>query len=92
MDLDWERDSLLHLLGFLIEVLAELPDGDSSLHGKQTWNKMTGLVKMYETSELENIQMSLCDTAPAECRCRRACQSLSDPQKGWNIFTRSSHI
>lgn len=34
MDLDWERDSLLQLLGFLIEVLAELPDGDSSLDGK----------------------------------------------------------
>lgn len=34
MDLDWKRDSLLQLLGFLIEVLAELPDGDSSLEGK----------------------------------------------------------
>lgn len=34
VDLNWERDSLLQLLGFLIEVLAELPDGDSSLDGK----------------------------------------------------------
>lgn len=34
MDLDRERDSLLQLLGFLIEVLAELPDRDSSLNGK----------------------------------------------------------
>lgn len=34
MDLDWERDSLLQVFGFLIEVLAELPDGDSSLDGR----------------------------------------------------------
>lgn len=34
MDLDRERDALLQLLGFLIEVLAELPDGDSFLDGK----------------------------------------------------------
>lgn len=31
MDLDRERDALLQLLGFLIEVFAELPDGYSSL-------------------------------------------------------------
>lgn len=34
VDLYWKRDSLLQLFGLLIEVLAELPDGDSSLGGK----------------------------------------------------------
>lgn len=37
VDLDWKRDSLLQLLGFLIEVLAELSDGDSFLDGTHTW-------------------------------------------------------
>lgn len=37
MNLDWKRDSLLQLLGFLIEFLAELSDGDSFLDGTQTW-------------------------------------------------------
>lgn len=33
---------------------------------------------MDEKSELENIQMShcVCHTAPAECRCLRACHSI----------------
>lgn len=37
MDLDRERDAVLQLLGFLIEVLAELPDGDSFLDGEKWW-------------------------------------------------------
>lgn len=37
MNLDWKRDSFLQLLGFLIEVLAELSDGDSFLDGTYTW-------------------------------------------------------
>lgn len=35
VDLDRDRDALLQLLCFLIEVLAELPDGDSSLDEKR---------------------------------------------------------
>lgn len=35
VDLDWERDALLELLGFLIEVFAELSNGDSSLNRKR---------------------------------------------------------
>ena len=35
VDLDWERDALLQLLRSLIEILAELPDGDSSLGRKR---------------------------------------------------------
>ena len=38
-DPDGERDAVLHLLGFLIEILAELPNGDSSLHGKNKQRK-----------------------------------------------------
>lgn len=34
MDLDGQRDSLLQVFGSLIEVLAELADGDSSLCGR----------------------------------------------------------
>lgn len=59
MDLDRERDAVLQLLGFLIEVLAELPDGDSFLDGEKWWggwgggeereiNMVEDCFKMYE--------------------------------------------
>lgn len=39
LDPDGEREALLHLLGSLIELLAELPNGDSSLHGRNKQRK-----------------------------------------------------
>lgn len=57
VDLDRERDALLQLLGLLIEVLAELPDGDSFLEnggriGRTEGNKHGKMAedcfKMYE--------------------------------------------
>lgn len=41
MDLDRERDALLQLFGFLIEVLAELSDGDSFLNLEKKQKKKT---------------------------------------------------
>lgn len=52
-----------------------------------------GLVKMYEKSELENIQMSHCVTRHQQNTdaSAPATQSLAEPQKGWDIFTQSSY-
>lgn len=48
-----------------------------------------GLVKMYEKSELENIQMSHCVTRRRQNAdaCTAVTQSLAGLQKGWNIFS-----
>lgn len=43
MDLDREWNALLQLFGFLIEVLDELPDGDSFLEGKNKKNEKNKL-------------------------------------------------
>lgn len=77
MDLDWERDSLLQLLGLLIEVLAELSNRDSSLDGKHG-KMMDDPFKMYEKSELEkHSDVTLCHTALPECRCGHRCRSIT---------------
>lgn len=51
---------------------------------------MGGLVKMYEKSELENIQMSHCVTRRrqnADACTAAVTQSLAGLQKGRNIFS-----
>lgn len=80
IDLDRDRDPLLQLFGFLIEVLAELSDRDSFLHwkrGKKNMEKkvVTGCFKMYELTN-HSAEYYWCHIVLSEYRCLGCCQSI----------------
>lgn len=93
VDLDCERDALLQLLRFFIEVLAELSNGDSSLDGKrenkhgknEAWISLKCMRSLSsQTFQLKVTRVTLC------CQNTDAwaavSQSITELQRGLTIF------